>query len=59
MLSAATPSQSARVPPLDTQKSGSGVMYGNAKPSASTIAYMMRFLVIVSSPKFLEGEMPR
>jgi hypothetical protein len=59
MLSAVTPSQIARVPPLETQKSGSGVMNGKMIAKIKTMAYMMRFLVIVSSPRFLAVETPK
>ena len=59
MLKAVTPSQSARVPPLETQKSGSGVINGKMIARINTVAYMMRFLVIVSFPRFLVGETPK
>ena len=56
MLSAVTPSHKAREPPLETQKSGSGVIYGNTKANPIIVARRMRVLVILSSPIFLEDE---
>jgi hypothetical protein len=47
------------VPPLETQKSGSGVMNGKTIAKIKTMAYMMRFLVIVSSPRFLAVGTPK
>ena len=59
ILRAVTPSHSARVPPLETQKSGSGVMYGKRIAKNKTTAYIIRFLLIVSSPRFPVGETPK